>query len=58
MASKPIRESIEKTGWKERPPSSRPTPPQGQGRTTTSVPERSPYPPQRPPRDNTRDNNR
>lgn len=32
----PLRESVEKTGWKESAGSSRPAPPQGQGRTPTS----------------------
>ncbi len=37
VSGKKLREAREKAGWKDRPTSSRPSPPVGQGNTPTSV---------------------
>lgn len=42
----PLKESIEKRGWKEYTRGPRPAPPQGQGRTPISRPSIAPPPPQ------------
>ena len=50
----PLKESIEKRGWKEYTRSSRPDPPQGQGRTPMSRPPHAPPPPREPNRSENR----